>query len=142
MPWFNWRSINLHKFKMIPKRNSKLVWGSSLFVGGILYLKVWLPVIKIGVPCVFHELTGFYCPGCGITRAAVSLLQLDFHQAYRYNSLLLFLLPLYITYALATKKQMRRTSNLIMSVMLTLTISFGILRNVPVFHWLAPTEIG
>lgn len=140
MHWCNRISINLHKFKVNPKRNTKLVWGSSLFVGGLLYLEVWLPVMKIGVPCVFHELTGFYCPGCGITRAAFSLLQLDFLQAYRYNTLLLFILPLYITYALANKKQMRRTSNLMMTVMLILTATFGILRNIPAFNWLAPTN--
>ena len=25
------------------------------------------------IPCLFHELTGFYCPGCGGTRAVLAL---------------------------------------------------------------------
>jgi hypothetical protein len=141
MLWCNLMSINLHKFKLNTKRNPRLVWGFSLGIGGLLYLKVWLPVTSIGVPCVFHELTGFNCPGCGITRATLSLLTLDFYQAFRYNPLLLLIVPLYLTYTMANKKQMKRISKVIMAVMVTMTIAFGLLRNIPAFDWLAPTTI-
>jgi hypothetical protein len=132
-------SINLYRFKLHPKSNPKLAWGSLLGIGGLLYIKVWLPATGIGVPCVFHEWTGLYCPGCGITRAALSLLALDVYQAFRYNPLVFCLLPLYIAYTMASKKQMRRTSTVMMAVMLTVTIAFGLLRNIPVLDWLAPT---
>ncbi|MBP1991603.1 hypothetical protein J2Z66_003210 [Paenibacillus eucommiae] len=104
-------------------------------------MKVWLPVTNIAIPCVFHEVTGLYCPGCGITRAALSLLRLDFVQAFRYNPLVFILLPLYVIYFIAKKKQMRLVSNGIMTIMLILTLAFGLLRNIPMFDWLAPTEI-
>jgi hypothetical protein len=141
MLWCNLMSINWHKYELNPKRNPKLVWGSLLGIGGLLYLKIWLPVTSIGVPCVFHELTGFYCPGCGITRAALSLLTLDFYQSFRYNPLVFLILPLYIAYAMANKKQMRRISTVIMAVMLIVTIAFGLLRNIPALIWLAPTAV-
>ncbi|AJS60643.1 hypothetical protein UB51_21745 [Paenibacillus sp. IHBB 10380] len=127
--------------KLDPKRHPKLFWGVSLGVGGLFYLKVWLPVTKIDVPCVFHELTGFYCPGCGITRVTLSLLGLDFVQAFRYNPLVFIILPLYAMYFVTKKKQMRVLSNGIMTVMLIVTLAFGLLRNIPIFDWLAPTAI-
>lgn len=141
MLWCNQMSINLLKFDLNPKSNPKLVWGYSLGIGGLLYLKLWLPVTKLAVPCVFHEFTGFYCPGCGITRAALSLLSMDFYQAFRYNSLVFVILPLYITYTMTNKKQMRRISKVIMTIMLIVTITFGLLRNIPAFDWLAPTIV-
>ena len=141
MLWFNWMSIILHKFKLNPKRHPRLFWGVSLGVGGLLYLKVWLPTTNIGIPCVFHELTGFYCPGCGITRAALSVLHLDLAQAFRFNSLVFILLPLYAIYFITHKKQIRLVSNGIMAVMLIITIAFGILRNFPLFDFLAPMAV-
>lgn len=130
-------SINLLKVVLTPKkRHPKLFWGVSLGLGGLMYLKVWLPVTKLYVPCVFHELTGFYCPGCGITRVTLSLLRLDFVKAFSYNPLLFVLLPLYTIYFVTNKKQMRLTSNAIMAVMLILTLSFGLLRNLPMYDWL------
>ncbi|MFX3639256.1 MAG: DUF2752 domain-containing protein [Candidatus Pristimantibacillus sp.] len=129
------------KFTLNPKRHPKLFWGVSLGVGALLYLKVWLPVTKIGIPCVFHELTGFYCPGCGVTRVIQSLLQLDIEQAFRYNSLLFVLLPLYAMYFVATRKKLRLLSNGIMTIMVIMAVAFGILRNIPMFDYLAPTVI-
>ncbi|MNI62774.1 hypothetical protein D3C73_1181070 [compost metagenome] len=139
MHWCNRMSTNWLKFT--PKRNPQLVWGSSLGIAGLLYLKVWLPATNIGIPCVFHELTGLYCPGCGITRALLSLLTLDVYQGFRYNPLVFVILPLYITYTMATKNQMRRISKVIMTVMLIVTLVFGLLRNIPVLDWLIPTAI-
>ncbi|WP_236340064.1 DUF2752 domain-containing protein [Paenibacillus plantiphilus] len=134
-------STGSHKWKLDPRKHPKLFWGVSLGVGGLLYLKVWLPVTNIGVPCPFHALTGFYCPGCGITRAALSLLELDYSQAFRYNSLLFVLIPLYAMYVIASRKKIRRASNWIMTAMLIMTLAFGLLRNIPIFDFLAPAVI-
>ncbi|MBP5620938.1 MAG: DUF2752 domain-containing protein [Thermoguttaceae bacterium] len=38
-------------------------------------------------PCLFHETTGFYCPGCGSTRALQRLLRGDVLGAFRHNLL-------------------------------------------------------
>jgi hypothetical protein len=129
------------KFSPNPKRNLRIIWGSSLGVGSFLYLKLWLPTTHIGVPCVFHELTGLYCPGCGITRAAASLLSLNFEQAFRYNPLVFVLLPLFLVYLLTRSKKLPRTSNAIMAIMLVAALAFGLLRNFPAFDWLAPTTL-
>lgn len=45
------------------------------------------------VPCVFRTLTGFKCPGCGITHMLIAELQLDFAQAYAANPALYLLQP-------------------------------------------------
>jgi len=41
------------------------------------------------LPCLFRALTGFYCPGCGMTRALHALVHLDLAQAFRMNPLVI-----------------------------------------------------
>ena len=36
---------------------------------------------------MFHELTGYYCPGCGSGRALRALLRGSFAEAFGYNAL-------------------------------------------------------
>jgi hypothetical protein len=43
--------------------------------------------------CVFHDVTGLHCPGCGGTRCAFALLHGDLAQAAAYNILVLLYLP-------------------------------------------------
>ena len=46
--------------------------------------------IKAGCPCLFHMVTGFYCPGCGGTRSVISLFHGHFIQSFIYHPLVLF----------------------------------------------------
>ena len=48
---------------------------------------LWLP------RCLFHEATGWHCPGCGNTRAASALLHGDLSEALRQNALFVLVLP-------------------------------------------------
>lgn len=50
-------------------------------------------ICDITIPCVFNFLFGVSCPGCGLTRSCVSILQLNFIDAYHNNALIYGILP-------------------------------------------------
>jgi hypothetical protein len=49
--------------------------------------------------CAFHKATGLLCPGCGSLRAAHHLLHGELVTAFRFNPLLVTLLPLVTGFA-------------------------------------------
>ena len=49
--------------------------------------------IDICIPCIFKTAFNLECPGCGLTRAFISLLELDFVGAYQSNPLIFIVLP-------------------------------------------------
>ena len=99
--------------------------------------------LGLSIPCLFHELTGLYCPGCGVTRMLFSLLKLDFYQAFRYNPLLFIMLVIYIFFTLfkVVFKKKIIISEKVYFVILILVIIYGILRNISMFDYLKPTLI-
>ncbi len=46
-----------------------------------------------GSPCVFRVVTGVPCPGCGLTRAGIAFLHLDFRLAFFYHPMVFLILP-------------------------------------------------
>ena len=46
--------------------------------------------------CLYKNLTGHECYGCGMTRAILSALHLQFENAFHYNKLFIIILPLLI----------------------------------------------
>lgn len=128
-------------YKMNRRTRKNLLLGGTAGLGGLLYVKVWLPLTGIGVPCVFREVTGLLCPGCGLTRLVLSLMELNLIQAFRYNMLVFFLAPLYLIYLLLVRRGKTKHSGILMGVMVVLTIAFGVLRNLPYFEWMAPSVI-
>ena len=58
----------------------------------ILYV-VFVKITGVGIPCLIKAVTGKYCPGCGISRMFLAMLELDFKKAFAYNPLLMVLLP-------------------------------------------------
>ena len=103
-----------------------------------------------GIPCMFHQLTGFYCSGCGASRALRSVLHLDFYQALRYNAIFTLAFPLIAVYFGAVgfsyirfgkDKISGKVSMKIVWVLVAAAIIYGILRNIPAFSFLAPVTL-
>lgn len=103
--------------------------------------------LNIGIPCLFHEITGLYCPGCGITRLVFSLLELDFYHAFQANPLIFILLiiaGIYFLLKIILNKffQINITiPNYVYYILLVVVILFGILRNIPDFEYLIPANM-
>lgn len=57
------------------------------------------------LPCLFHEITGLYCPGCGGTRAFVKLMQGDIHASLHYHPIVLYGSVLYVWYMITNTIQ-------------------------------------
>lgn len=98
------------------------------------------------LPCIFHSLTGLYCPGCGATRALHALVHFDLLRALSMNALLIVGAPIGGLLALRalhklpawTDAWLRPIANpWLWAGLVTL---FGVLRNLPwlPFSWLAP----
>lgn len=114
--------------------------------GLLLYFFVQPKEGGIFPKCIFHELTGLYCPGCGGQRSLHALLHGNLLAAISYNLLFVLLMPLlvYFVFVFVTGKKYPGSS-FIYKARFSLSIaifvvSFWILRNIPVipFSWLAP----
>lgn len=46
--------------------------------------------------CLIKNIFGIECPGCGITRAIISAVQLDIVKALEYNKIVILVLPIFV----------------------------------------------
>ena len=97
--------------------------------------------------CLFYELTGLYCPGCGSGRAALALLHGRVGEAFGHNPLFMLLAP-FLAYVLV-REYLRfvfpgfglkptRLPAWAGPAALVLILAFWVLRNLPAFAFLAP----
>jgi len=126
-------------------------WGLPLAVlalVGIYMLRMYDPNLAGNpfLPCLFHQMTGLYCPGCGLTRAMHALVHFDLQRAIRMNAFFilsapifgLLLLRMYRPLPKAMEACVKPLSNPWLWV-IAIPL-FGILRNLPwyPFYLLAP----
>ncbi len=52
-------------------------------------------------PCIFHQVTGFYCPGCGGTRAVLALVKGNMIQSFLYHPIVVYTAGLLIWYGIS-----------------------------------------
>lgn len=129
-------------------RRAVAVFTVTGVIGVLVLLIVYSKVVfNIGVVCPVHEILGLDCPGCGGTRMALALLELDFYQAFRYNPFLFITLPIWAVIYCWQILGYIRNNTLWSKLDITLIIYgimlaiFGIIRNLPVLNWLAPTVV-
>jgi hypothetical protein len=81
-------------------KNKKLFW--VVMFAGILLIPVALYIVPVDwlnsqhSICLFKNLTGKECYGCGMTRAIVSAVHFQFENAFNFNKLSLIVLPLLV----------------------------------------------
>jgi hypothetical protein len=126
-----------------------ILFGAIIAVGSVFFL--FNPVTARFYPkCMFHEMTGLYCPGCGSTRALHCLLHGELREALHDNALAVIALPL--VGVMVLRRSLRRRPPVQTSsfrpiwivAFLAVIVAFGVLRNVPCrpFSWLAPPSEG
>lgn len=115
-----------------------------LLLGIGYYLLIRLT--NLTIPCPIKLITGKYCPGCGISRMCLALLELDFKAAFLANRFLFIALPAILLFAMikcfiyiktGTKKQTKLETVFLLLLGLS-TFAFWILRNTETFSYLAP----
>ena len=62
-----------------------IVKRTALF--GAVILVYELLLFLLGIHCPFADYLGIKCPTCGVSRALMSLLSLDFHSSFNYHPL-------------------------------------------------------
>ncbi len=88
------------------------------------------------IPCPIHAITGFKCPGCGVTRMFLALMRLDFKSAFDSNPFVLVTLP-YLIFAVVyefflphNNKKVYKLNNIILTIYCIALVAFGVLRNI------------
>lgn len=97
--------------------------------------------------CPLHELTGLWCPGCGLTRATNAILRGHIGAAFGYNILFPFFLGAIVLGWLAWMRSalgrapirwVTRLTPWSGGVVFAVLLVFGVLRNLSPFAALAP----
>ena len=104
-------------------------------LGGAYF--IWLTLTGIGIPCPIRLVTGYLCPGCGITHCFLALARLDFRAAFEANALVFCLLPAALPYGIYRAVSYVRRGDralslpeiIIFSLIMVLSVCFALYRN-------------
>lgn len=58
-------------------------------------------LMKLIPPCIFHRLSGLYCPGCGGTRAVKALMEGHFVASFFHHPFVLYCAVLYVLFMIS-----------------------------------------
>ena len=81
---------------------------------------VFVEITGLGIPCIVFELTGFKCPGCGVSRMFIAMFRLDFYRSFLYNQVMFvsfFIWNIIAFFTFIGKPAVFRKSTFIYSVM-------------------------
>ena len=123
----------------LPALAAPIACGCCLLAGAT-YVAAVDPSGGVGfLPCPFRTLTGWWCPGCGLTRASHHLFRGDLAQAMRFNAFVVLILAgLSLTWLAWTLRVAGRpirrlgtAPNWLYAACITVLIAFAVVRNMP-----------
>lgn len=130
MPFSKMKSIK--SFAVYIREDSNLL---RFIAASILLLSV-APIGSHGPACLFHWLTGWQCPGCGLTRAFLHLTRGHFFTAIKLNPLspIVFVIIIFaFIFPRVCVERAKKVSSLVWFFSSLALISFAVFRNI--FSW-------
>ena len=108
-----------------------------ILVMGTAYA-IWFSFTGIGIPCPIRAVTGYRCPGCGITHCAVNLLHGRVREAFEANQFVFILAPFGLIYGLwravryirVGSEEISIPETVVFVILLILAIAFAFYRNI------------
>lgn len=105
--------------------------------GGLLY-GAFVKITGFAIPCMFNRLTGWKCPGCGVTRMCMALLQWNWKAAFYYHPMLFVQLPFLgmialrnvISYIKTGSGRLSRFETVVLYIAIVLLVGFTVFRNI------------
>lgn len=91
----------------------------------------------VGIPCMINLITGYKCPGCGVSRMCMAFMRLDVNAAYHYNKVLFLLLPILLAvfsyqlyrYIRYNETKLTKVQLAILYIAVALLVIWGFVRN-------------
>ena len=126
----------------IRQRVVLIAYVSIIAVGLIYYMGV--RKAGDGFDCIIYQSTGLYCPGCGLTRSCLNLINGDFSRAFRNHPLFVVTAIMSVVlsvFAVIGRPKIftkNKTYLAIFIVVIILWIVFFVLRNISGFELLQP----
>lgn len=128
------------------KRLLKSLLTAGIVLAAGLGYYAFIKLTGLGIPCFFNLITGLHCPGCGVSRMCIALLQLDFATAFQSNAYLMVIVPVLLALGAGKWAQYLKNGRTVTGrwetpfyiVLLAGALIFGLLRNLPAFSFLAP----
>ena len=108
--------------KQIIKRTA--IYGAAL----VLYVLI-ISVLNIG--CPIYAITRIECPTCGVTRAMISLLRLDFASYVNYQP---FALPLIIAVCLMINVEFIKHKSFVTAISLAIVFANFVFYTIKMFY--------
>lgn len=115
--------------------NYKPIKTAGIVIAAGLCYFVLIKTTGIYIPCMFRLITGFKCPGCGITTMITALASLDFEAAFNANPFLFVTAPLlcgeliYRLYARYMNREISRIHDTAVICYAAALCVFGVVRN-------------
>ncbi len=101
---------------------------------GMIYY-IWLRLTNLAIPCIFRKVTGWLCPGCGITTLIICLTKLDFQGAYHANPFLFITGPfllielIYCDFLKMRERELPKWNHYLVVGYTIILCAFGVWRN-------------
>ncbi|MCR5676214.1 MAG: DUF2752 domain-containing protein [Lachnospiraceae bacterium] len=121
--------------RTIRRRYVRRTVAEILAIGAAYYL--FISITHLGIPCPVKLLTGYSCPGCGISHLFLSLAKFDLAGAFSANPFVFVLLPFALLYAFyrahvyvkngVTEFSIAETA--VFTILLIAAVLFAVLRN-------------